>query len=92
MQYLETKGFKITYVEVDHTGKVNVDLLKQAITPETTLITIMHANNEVPIIVFALFLRLEQYNQLKRYPRLLKNTIFCFTQMPLSLLARFLQK
>lgn len=46
-KYLETQGFKITYVDVNKNGIVDVKELEKAILPETILITIMHANNEV---------------------------------------------
>jgi len=47
---LEKKGFKITYLPVDEYGVVNLEELKKAITPQTILITIMHANNETGTI------------------------------------------
>ncbi len=49
-RYLEEKGFKVTYLSVDNTGLVDVKDVKAAITPQTILITIMHANNEVGTI------------------------------------------
>jgi cysteine desulfurase len=48
--YLETKGIKVTYVPVDRTGLIDLDYLKSAITPQTALISIMHANNELGTI------------------------------------------
>lgn len=44
---LEDRGFEVTYLPVDEFGMVSPADVKQAITPRTTLITIMHANNEV---------------------------------------------
>jgi len=49
-KYLATQGFKISYLPVDKYGMVSPDDLKDAITPETILITIMHANNEIGTI------------------------------------------
>ena len=49
-KYLEEKGFKVTFIPVDEYGVVNPDDVKKAITDETILITIMHANNEVGTI------------------------------------------
>lgn len=49
-RYLEKKGIKVTYVPVDPHGTINVDFLKNAITPKTALISIMHANNEIGTI------------------------------------------
>jgi cysteine desulfurase len=46
-KYLETDGFKITYVPVDEYGIVRVTDIEKAITSKTILITVMHANNEV---------------------------------------------
>jgi cysteine desulfurase len=48
--YLEKEGVKVTYVPVDEYGTVDVDFLKKAITPQTALISIMLANNEVGTI------------------------------------------
>jgi cysteine desulfurase len=48
--YLEKKGVKVTYVPVDEYGTVNLDFLKKAITPQTALISIMLANNEIGTI------------------------------------------
>jgi cysteine desulfurase len=45
--FLEREGFTVTYVPVDEYGLVNPDNVKKAITPQTILITIMHANNEI---------------------------------------------
>ena len=45
--FLEENGFKITYLPVDEFGLVSVSDVEKAITPQTILITIMHANNEV---------------------------------------------
>ena len=46
-RYLETMGFALTVVPVDAYGVVDLSALKKALTPETTLISVMHANNEV---------------------------------------------
>jgi cysteine desulfurase len=48
--YLEKKGVKVTYVPVDEYGTVDLDLFKKAITPQTALISIMLANNELGTI------------------------------------------
>ncbi|HLE75956.1 MAG TPA: cysteine desulfurase family protein, partial [Candidatus Bathyarchaeia archaeon] len=51
LRYLEQKfGFRITYLPVDKCGMVNPSDVEKAITDETVLITIMHANNEVGTI------------------------------------------
>lgn len=46
-KYLELQGFKVTYLPVNKDGIVNPDDVEKAITPQTILITIMHANNEI---------------------------------------------
>jgi len=50
-EYLEKRGAKITYVDVDENGIVKLDELEKAITPETILISVMFANNEVGTIM-----------------------------------------
>jgi len=46
-QYLESDGFKVTYLPVDENGLVSPQQVLDAITPETILISIMFANNEI---------------------------------------------
>ena len=48
--YLEKKGYKITYVPVDRDGLIDLDVLRDAVTPQTALISIMFANNEIGTI------------------------------------------
>ncbi len=48
--YLQTQGFSVTTLDVDGNGRVDPRAVADAITPETILITIMHANNEVGTI------------------------------------------
>ncbi len=49
-KYLENLGFEVTYLPVDEFGSVDAAHVREAITPRTILITIMHANNEVGTI------------------------------------------
>ncbi|MBW6533508.1 MAG: cysteine desulfurase [Mariniphaga sp.] len=48
--YLEKQGYEITWVPVDAFGKVNPAAIEKAVRPDTVLISIMHANNEVGTI------------------------------------------
>lgn len=47
---LERQGYKTTYVGVNENGELNVDALLSKITPQTILVSIMHANNETGAI------------------------------------------
>lgn len=47
---LEKEGFELTYLSVDKEGFVDLKKLEEAITPETILVTIIHANNEIGTI------------------------------------------
>jgi len=49
-RYLERNGYEVTYLPVDKDGLVDPEDLERAIRPETILITVMHANNEVGTI------------------------------------------
>ncbi|NJD01445.1 MAG: cysteine desulfurase NifS [Ruminiclostridium sp.] len=49
-QYLESDGFEVTYLPVDGNGLVTPDTVRAAIKPNTILITIMFANNEIGTI------------------------------------------
>lgn len=45
--WLEKQGVKVTYLDVDENGIISLDDLQKAITPETILISVMAANNEI---------------------------------------------
>ena len=49
-EYLEKHGFRVTYLDVDADGKVRLEDLEAAICPETILISVMFANNEIGTI------------------------------------------
>ena len=47
MKYLEEQGFRVTYLPVDEYGVVSLEVLKEALCPETILVSVMYVNNEV---------------------------------------------
>lgn len=49
-QYLEQRGYEVTYLDVDADGLIRLDELQAAIRPDTILISVMFANNEIGTI------------------------------------------
>jgi cysteine desulfurase len=49
-KYLEKKGVRVTYLPVDRTGLVDLDVLRDAVTHQTAVVSVMHANNEIGTI------------------------------------------
>lgn len=49
-EYLEKHGCEVTYIDVDENGVIKLDELEKAIRPETILISVMFANNEIGTI------------------------------------------
>jgi cysteine sulfinate desulfinase/cysteine desulfurase-like protein len=76
-RFLERLGATTTYLPVDGFGRVDPDDVRRAITPETILISVMHANNEVGT-----------FNQFLTLPVLPMSTTFSFTPTQRSRLAR----
>ncbi|MGA7437093.1 MAG: aminotransferase class V-fold PLP-dependent enzyme, partial [Luteibacter sp.] len=50
LKRLEKQGYKVTYLKPDTQGIVHPDQLREAITPETVLASLMHVNNEIGVI------------------------------------------
>lgn len=50
LKQLEKEGYKVTYLPVDKTGRIDPKAVFEAITPETILITLTHASNEIGTI------------------------------------------
>jgi cysteine desulfurase len=61
MAALGRRGFRITTIPVDASGIVSVDAVREAVTPDTALVSVMHANNEIgtlqPIVEIAAIAR-----------------------------------
>lgn len=49
-RYLEKHGYELTYLDVDQDGKISLEQLRAAIRPDTVLISVMAANNEIGTI------------------------------------------
>ncbi len=49
-KWLEKQGCKVTYLDVDSEGFVNLDKLKDTITDDTAIVSVIHGNNEIGVI------------------------------------------
>jgi cysteine desulfurase len=49
-QHLEKKGYCVTWLKVDHDGMLDLEELREALTEDTALVTVMYANNETGVI------------------------------------------
>ena len=69
MEALEKEGFEVTYLDVDSDGLVSAEQVRQAIRPDTTLVAVMYANNEIGTI--------EPIKEIAAVCR--ENKVICFT-------------
>jgi cysteine desulfurase len=79
--WLEKQGAKVTYLEVDHEGFIDLNDLKDAITDKTFLVSIIHGNNEIGVIQ-----DLEKIGNICRERKVLLHTDACqsFTKVNLN--------
>ncbi len=80
-KYLEKKGYEVTYVDVDEDGIIKLEELKAAIRPDTILISIMAANNEIGSLQ-----PLKEIGELAKENKVLFHTdaVQAFTQIPID--------
>ena len=80
-KWLETQGAKVTYLDVDEKGFVNLEQLKNSINEKTFLVSIMHANNEIGTIQ-----DLESIGKICKEKKVLFHTDACqsFTKVPIN--------
>lgn len=80
-KYLEKKGYEVTYVDVDEDGIIKLEELKAAIRPDTILISIMAANNEIGSLQ-----PLKEIGELAKEHKVLFHTdaVQAFTQIPID--------
>ncbi|HJB07073.1 MAG TPA: cysteine desulfurase [Candidatus Enterocloster faecavium] len=50
MAWLEQQGFEVTYLGVDEKGHISLEELREAVRPDTILVSVMHVNNEIGAI------------------------------------------
>lgn len=80
-EYLEKNGFEVTYLDVDENGIVKLNELKKAIRPDTILISIMFANNEIGTIQ-----PIAQIGEIARNAGIIFHTdaVQAYTQIPID--------
>lgn len=80
-EYLEQKGFEITYLNVDENGVIKLDELEKAIRPDTILISVMFANNEIGTIQ-----PIKEIGKIAKEHKILFHTdaVQAYTQLPID--------
>ena len=90
-RYLETTGYRVTYLNVDNEGLINLNELKSSIDEDTVIISIMYANNETGVIF-----PIEEVAEIARKRNVILHTDavqavgkipFKLTQLPVDLLS-----
>jgi cysteine desulfurase len=86
-KYLERRGFEVTYLDVGENGIVSLDYLKRAIRPDTILISVMAANNEIGTIQ-----PIREIGMLARKAGIIFHTdaVQAYTQLPIDVEADFI--
>ena len=77
-EYLQKRGYEVTYLDVDEYGVVDPKSVEAAIRPDTILISVMFANNEIGTV-----------EPIKRSARSLMKKEFCFTRTPYRRFVRY---
>lgn len=80
-RWMETQGARVTYLDVDKEGFINLEELKKEINEKTFLVTVIHANNEIGTVQ-----DLEQIGKICREKGVLFHTDACqsFTKVPID--------
>ncbi len=80
-KWLEKQGFKVTYLDVDSQGFINLEQLEKAITEKTALVSIIHGNNEIGTIQ-----NIKEIGKICREKGVLFHTDACqsFTKVPIN--------
>ena len=78
LKKLEKEGFEITLLDVGEKGIVSPVQVEKAIRPDTILVTVMYANNEIGTIMP---IRLEPFSQFVKLVRYVGKTVYYFTPM-----------
>ena len=80
-KWLEKQGIRVTYLDVDSEGFINLQELKRAITPETAVVSVIHGNNEIGTIQ-----PIEEIGKICREKGTLFHTDACqsFTKVPIN--------
>ncbi len=76
---LEKQGFKVTYLPVDSDGLISADSVAKAITSDTIIVSVMHANNEIGTIM-----PIKEISAVCRKKGVLFHTVQSFTKVPIN--------